>query len=56
MKLLDQVRDVIWEKYISIRTEQVYVNRNNYLILLHFLKKSRGILVGRKWVYGIPIF
>jgi len=29
MKLLDQVRDVIWEKCISIRTEQVYVNRNN---------------------------
>ena len=26
MKLLDQVRNVIREKYISIRTEQVYVD------------------------------
>ena len=26
MKLLDQVRDVIREKYYSIRTEQSYVN------------------------------
>ena len=46
MKLLDQVRDVMHKKHYSIRTEQVYVNRNNQLILLHFLEKSRGILVG----------
>jgi len=26
MKLLDQIRDVIREKYYSIRNEQAYVN------------------------------
>jgi len=26
MKLLDQVRDVIWEKHYSIRPEQTFVN------------------------------
>jgi hypothetical protein len=34
-KLLDQVRDVIWRKHLSIRTEQAYVDWIRRYILFH---------------------
>ena len=33
-----------------------YMKNTLFVYNLSFLKKSRGILVGMIWVYGIPIF
>ncbi len=42
-KLLDQVRDKIWFKHYSIRTEQAYVDWIRRFILLHQKMKRHPV-------------
>ena len=41
MKSLDQVRDVIWKRFISIRGEYAHVRWIRQIILFLFLKKIK---------------